>query len=236
MFPIKKKLYLPRTIYNSWDYSLLKKLHNEMLIIRKINNLLYSKQYYNNYFNRCTYKYKRVETYLSIYSRLFECRSIVSTPETITYTSNITFGSTLNSAQKIIVSPYRLVKNSHLCDIIFYTTKIGKHKIIIELHFFKKKLVFFKQTFPSSIDLNTITTNFKSKYSLGGKDTINLNNSLIMDNNKSFIKIENEVALCIYYFNLNSEFYPYLLEKQKLTQEEKLQKKMILEDKLLQQI
>ncbi|WP_299108300.1 hypothetical protein [uncultured Tenacibaculum sp.] len=57
-----------------------------------------------------------------------------------------------------------------------------------------------------------------------------------MDNNKSFIKIENEVALCIYYFNLNSEFYPYLLEKQKLTQEEKLQKKMILEDKLLQQI
>ncbi|CAL2102725.1 conserved protein of unknown function [Tenacibaculum sp. 190130A14a] len=207
-----------------------------MLVIRKLNNLLYSKQYYNSYFNRCSNKYKKVESYIMLYNRLFESRAIVKTTKTITHTSKITFGTSLNKAKRLIIEPYRFVRNSETCDIIFYTKKIGKHKIIIELHFFKSKLVFFKQTFPTTIDPVTINHNIKNKYFPSENTLFNLKSNLIMDAKKSFLKVENDVSLSVYYFNLNQSFYPFLLEKQKLQKQKSIQQKQLELDKLFHQL
>ncbi len=186
-----------------------------MLRIKRIlRNLINSKQYYNNYYEKAIVDYKEPATYSVIYDNFLSANknTTVKTTETINHFSNIEFGSNIKTSKRLINCPYRVVKNKHLCDIIFYKTKIGNHQISIELHFFKKKLIFFKYTFPTTFYKDEIINKIKNKY-FNKDDTINVNNHLIVDPNNNYLKITNEVTFSIYYMSTKFNFYNYIKDK-----------------------
>lgn len=206
-----------------------------LLIQQKLNNLLYGKQYYNSYFERCVTKYKKIDNYISLYDTFFKPHKLVTTSEDINHTSKIPFGISIGKAKKHINVPFRHIRNPNLCDIIFYKTRIGDFKIIVELHFFKKKLVFFKYIFHTTLEKSNILNKVLSKYQLT-KSKFNLRNSLITNNEDYFIKIENEVSLSMYYFTPKLNFYDFLVQKQHQRALNKLAKENYHLEKLLDRI
>lgn len=207
-----------------------------MLLIQKINNILNSRQYYNSYFNRCINKYKKIENYISIYDSISKSHDkFIKTSKNISYNKYIFFGTSLYKAKRQIRLPYRLIKNTPLCDIIFFKKKIGSYKIIVELHFFKKKLVFFKYSFPKIENKKVIINTIISKY-LKKENDYNFIRNLNIYNNNNYIKIENEVSLEVYYFSSGFGFYDFLLENKKEIKFRELTKKQFSFNKLLEQI
>jgi hypothetical protein len=182
-----------------------------LLIQKKLNNLLNSKQYYNNYFNRCVNKYKKVENYITVYDSLMKFNNFIKTDIVVNHTSNIHFGMRLNKVIKYINVPYRIIKNNDICEIIFYKEKIGDYKTVIELHFFEKKLCFFKYTFPSSCKKTEIKNIIKNKY-FNKNILFNYKMDLITDNN-NYMRIEDEVSFSVYYFSLNFGLYDFLIKQ-----------------------
>lgn len=204
-----------------------------MLLIRKINNLLNGKKYYNYYYSQIIKKYKNIDSYTAIYDSISQTNNVYKSLTTINFSSDIEFGSNINKVKKSINSSYRFIKNSKSCDIIFYTTKVGYHKIIIELHFFKSKFVFFKYTFPSLEDKKKIENLVLKKYF--NKKT-SIENQLITDSNNNYIKIENEVTFSIYYFSKNYGFYNFLKQQQDNSKMEILNQHYNSDSQLLEKI
>ena len=182
---------------------------------KKLKLLINKRQYYNSYFNRCINRYKKIENYISLYDDFYKSIDSVETSEVINHSSKIFFGINLYDAVKQIDVPYRLKRNKKLCDIIFYKTKIDSHKIIVELHFFKKKLIYFKYLFPAVMDSSKIVNRVKRKYVSKEIDFCS-NSNLIVDLNNNYLKIENEVSLTLNYYSLNFGFQNFLKEKQQL--------------------
>ncbi len=184
-----------------------------MFILQKLNNLFYGSKYHNNYFHNCIHSYRKVENYINSYNSFFKKKVFLETTKEINHNSKISFGTSLLTAKKILKVPFRLVSNATISDIIFYETKIGSHRIIVELHFFNKKLVFFKHIFPTKTDKQLIYNYLQDKY-LSSNKKVNLINNIIIDENKSFLSIENEVYLSVYYLTFKFGFYDFLVKKQ----------------------
>ncbi|CAM1357574.1 MULTISPECIES: hypothetical protein [Tenacibaculum] len=191
---------------------------------KKINQLINKRQYYNSYFNRCINKYKKIENYYSLYEEFKGEIKSVKTSEIINHSSKIFFGVDLYDAKKNIDVPYRLKVNKKLCDIIFYKTKLDSHKIIVELHFFKKKLVFFKYLFPTTVNRPKIEERVKKKY-LKNSNTFCNKSNLIVDEKNNYLRIENEVSLTLNYYSLEFDFFKSLKKYQMINNYENFQKK-----------
>ncbi|TYQ00472.1 hypothetical protein C7447_1011088 [Tenacibaculum adriaticum] len=205
-----------------------------LLIKKKLFGLLNSKKYYNNYYyTKSISKYKDINSYINIYEDFLSSNDIIKTSERISHSSNISFGTDISTAKKEIGTPYKFIKNLNLCDILFYKTKISNYKIDIELHFFKKKLVFYKYTFPFSFYTKEIENQVQNKYFKGNK-LIDFKNQLIADANNSFLKIDNEVSFSIYYFSLNHGFYDYLKNQKEILKFHSLNKQRIAVFELLE--
>lgn len=208
-----------------------------MFIIKKLNNILYSgsSKYHTNYYHNCIHKYKKIENYLSLYACLHNGHTQVKTSEVISFNSKIKFGTNLDEVKKLIKAPFRLVKNTSISDIIFFTHKIGSYEIIVEFHFFNKKLFFFKQSFTSTHNKSFIYDNLQKKY-LSSNKYLSLDNNIIVDDNTSFLKIENEVYLSVYYLTIKFGFYDFLFKMHKQIENKKLEKENEATKKLYEQI
>ncbi len=207
-----------------------------MLFIRnKIKNLLYNGQYYNSYFNHCINNYKKIVNYITLFENILETSNIIKTNSDINYSSDVQFGMQLSKVRSKITVPNRLVKNPNLCDIIFYKTDLENQKFIVELHFFKQKLVFFKYIFPPTTDKEKIKKLIQHKY-FNQKTNIDIEKILITDTNKNYMKLENSVNFSICYFSLNFGFYNFLIENKKQINQCKVSKQNLVYDKLRETI
>jgi hypothetical protein len=96
------------------------------------------------------------------------------------------------------------IKNPLKTEILFYRKKIANHKIKIEFHFFKRRLIFFIYNFSNLKDITEVTQIIKEKYLAGDKES--LLNKKIVDKNNSTILVRNNLDLEIYYL-CNNRLY-----------------------------
>lgn len=207
-----------------------------MLLIQKINNILNSRKYYNNYYSQIIKKYKNVASYNAIFNHISSKNTIIKTSVPICLSNEVQFGACINSVKKEINTSYRFIKSSELCDIIFFTTKIGGYRITTELHFFKNKLIFFKYIFPSLSNKKKIENLIKKKYLIRESVTDKINNLLITDSLNGYLKTENEVTFSIYYFSIDYGFYDFLKQQQENSKMNILNEHHKSESQLLEKI
>ncbi|WP_299162935.1 hypothetical protein [uncultured Tenacibaculum sp.] len=207
-----------------------------MLLIRKINNILNSRKYYNHYYNQIIKKYKNIDSYTAIFNNVLQQNNSIGSKTPIRFSDDIQFGDCISKVKKGINTSYRFIKNVALCDIIFFTTKVGGYIITTELHFFKNKLIFFKYTFPSLLNKKRIEKLIKRKYLIKESVTNNINNLLVTDSFNSYLKTENEVTFSIYYISKNYGFYDFLKQHQETSKLNILNQYSNSESQLLEKI
>lgn len=207
-----------------------------MLLIKKINNILNSRKYYNNYFSQIIKKYKNIDNYTSIFNSVLQDNDIIESNVPIRFSDDIDFGACVSSVKKGINTSYRFIKNPDLCDIIFFTTKVGGYRITTELHFFKNKIIFFKYTFPSLSNKKKVENLIKKKYKIKEPVTDKINNLLVTDTLNNYLKTENEVTFSIYYFTKNYGFYAFLKQQQENSKMNVLNQLYNSESQLLEKI
>lgn len=208
-----------------------------MLLIQKINNILNSRKYYNNYYSQIIKKYKNINNYTAIFNTIvLQQNNSVKSKVPIRFSDNIQFGDSISTVKKELNTSYRFIKNVDLCDIIFFTTKVGGYRITTELHFFKNKLVFFKYTFPSLSNKKKIENLIKRKYLITENVTEKISALLIKDSHNCYLKTENEVTFSIYYISKNHGFYDFLKQHQETSKLNILNQYSNSESQLLEKI
>lgn len=180
-----------------------------MLLIQKKLISILNKRYYSNYYNRSVLKYKNIDYYLSVYDKLTNSKIPVLTKEEINHTDLIKFGTKIADVKKKIHLPFTSIKSQKDCDIIFYKMKIGVYKLVVELHFFKLRLVFFKYAFPSLSNYKEIEEVIKQKY-FRKNMLIDFQTQCIVDKNNGFVKVDNDVTFSLFYYTPNFGFFDYL--------------------------
>ncbi|WP_143032123.1 hypothetical protein [Tenacibaculum sp. MAR_2009_124] len=206
-----------------------------LLIQRKLSELLGNKKYYSNYYNQSISKYRDITCYISVYEKLPEKQSSILTEEKINHSDDVNFGDSMYSVKKKLNVPYSLVKVQRYCHVLFYKMRIGVYKIIVELHFFKNKLVFFKYTFPSLNKHLEIEKFVKKKY-LDSNRLMDFSKQCIIDNWNSCLRIENEVAFSLYYVSMKFGFAEYLKKKKKSIKERKVYRESYILNELLERL
>ncbi len=204
-------------------------------IHKKIKEVLSTRKYYNDYYNQSITRYKDVNCYLSVYGKLSKNNCFIHTKHSINHSSTITFGNSLSSVKKKIDVPYSLVKVQDFCRILFYKIRIGRYKMIVELHFYKKKLVFFKYTFPALNNKREVESYVMKKYLLKNQ-LIDFSQQAIVDNNHNYLKVDHEIAFSIYYLSKKYGFYDYLKKKKKSIDSMNLNKENYFLDELIDKL
>ncbi len=206
-----------------------------LLIQKKLSELLGGKKYYSNYYNQSVSKYRDINCYLSVYDKLPKKHYSILTEERINHSDDINFGDSIYSVKRKLNVVYSLVKIQRYCHVLFYKMRIGVYKIVVELHFFKSKLVFFKYTFPSINKHKEIEKYVKKKY-LNTNQLIDFSNQCIIDKSNSYLRIENEVAFSLYYVSMKFGFADYLKKKKKTMKKRKIHRENYVINELLEKL
>ena len=206
-----------------------------LLIQRKLSELLGNKRYYSNYYNQSISKYRDINCYLSVYDKLPEKHCSILTAERINHSDDINFGDSIYSVKKKLNVIYSIVKVQRYCHVLFYKMRIGIYKIVVELHFFKSKLVYFKYTFPSINKRLDIEKFVKKKY-LDSNRLIDFSKQCIIDKGNNHLRIENEVAFSLYYVSMKFGFADYLKKKKKSINRRKVNREKYNLNELLERL
>ncbi|CAL2088678.1 conserved protein of unknown function [Tenacibaculum sp. 190524A02b] len=206
-----------------------------LLIQKKLVELLHTKKYYSNYYNRSITKYRDINAYITLFDRLSKKSCPITTDKKINHTACINFGCTLNSVKRDLHASFSIVKAQKFCNILFYKMKIGTYKIVVELHFFKNKLVFFKYLFPSLRNQREIEKQLRNKY-LEKNRLIDFDSQYIIDPYNNYIKIDNEVCFSIYYISPNFGFFEYLSQRRKILKKDIKLKKQLTYTELIDKL
>ena len=72
-----------------------------MLLIQKINNILNSRKYYNNYYSQIIKKYKNINNYTAIFNTIvLQQNNSVKSKVPIRFSDNIQFGDSISTVKK----------------------------------------------------------------------------------------------------------------------------------------
>ncbi len=184
-----------------------------MTLFRKpLDYLFKRKKYYTPYYRRTIIRYEYPESYLKIYRSLKSFNAILNTNIKINFFDDVPFGATIKKVKSNINGSFRVVKKIKNITVLFTEIKISSaYKFMVEVHFFKNKLVFFRYVFKNKTEIKKIEKLIKDKY-VGTNENIDFNNSCILNEDNNYIFIEDEVKLSLNYITFNYGFYDYLLK------------------------
>ncbi|SNR14849.1 hypothetical protein [Tenacibaculum jejuense] len=191
-----------------------------MLLFRNsLINFFTSKKYYTSYYKRVINKYKYPESYLKLYHALHTVPEELETSVLIAFSETISFGASLNSIKSKLKGSYRVVKELNDVYVLFTELKTVGYKFIIELHFYKQKLVHFKYVFRNHTNKNELKYMLMKKYFNEEKIFFEVKDTCIKDVDGNYIFILDEVNLSINYMTYDYGFYNHIIEMK--TQKEK---------------
>ena len=191
-----------------------------MLLFRNsLTSFFTSKKYYTPYFKRVINKYKYPESYLKLFNDLNTVSKEVETSALITFSETISFGASLKSIKSKFKGSYRLVKELNDVYVLFTELKTVGYKFIIELHFYKEKLVYFKYVFRNCTDKKQLKYMLMKKYFNEENSCFEMRDICIRDKEGNYIFTLDEVNLSINYITYDYDFYNYVIKMK--TQKEK---------------
>ncbi|WP_442267294.1 hypothetical protein ACSIGC_06330 [Tenacibaculum sp. ZS6-P6] len=182
-----------------------------MLLFRKtLFNFFSSRKYYTSYYKRTINKYKYPEAYLKLYTSLNSFNKTLETEVNISFLEGIGFGANLHKVKAKLRNSYRVVNELKSIVILFTEVKMLGYKFIIEMHFFKQKLVCFKYVFRNELDKTRLKNMIAEKYLKELNISDDLIDYCIKDVNENYIFLIDEVSLSINYMSYKYGFYNHL--------------------------
>ena len=177
-----------------------------------------------SYFYRSFFSIKNINYYLLLFEEL-KLRKVVTTENEIFFTSKFKFGSTIRSVKSGLKDDFHTVKTLCGTVILYSKTIIGSDKVILELHFYKKKLVLFRYTFSNMNNRSKIENILREKY-LNIDSKVCFSECAINDSHGNSIFVDDKVNFSVLYFSFNFEFHDYVINLKKINEEKILAEKL----------
>lgn len=182
------------------------------MIYKTLARLFGDKKYYTSYYKSAIHKYTDIDSYLNVFRKVMGAKSVVKTKRKITFLDDLPFGSSFNEIKNRIYGSYRIVRELENISIILSEVKIHNYKFIVELHFYKQKLVFYKYIFKSKEHKNLLLNLMLDKYLNKDEADLRMKNLTITDNDNNRLLLEDEVHLSISYLTFKFGFLEHLFE------------------------
>ncbi|WP_282073914.1 hypothetical protein [Polaribacter atrinae] len=152
-------------------------------------------------------------------------RQVVSTENEIFFTSKFKFGSTIREVKRGLKDDFHAVKTLCGTVILYSKTLIGDDKVVLELHFYKKKLVLFRYTFTNMNNIEQIESILREKY-FKFDSKVSFSDCAIKDPYGNSIFVDDKVNFSVLYFSFNFEFHDYVMNLKKINEEKIIAKKI----------
>jgi hypothetical protein len=173
-----------------------------------------------NYFYKSFYSVKNSDYYLSVFEE-FDKRKNIPFNEKIRFSSKFDFGSSMRKIRRGVNEDFHTVKTLCNTEVLYSKILIGRDKVLLELHFYKNKLVLFRYTFFNLENKKKIEDILKEKYLNFTKDS-NIVDYNVKDPFGNSSYVDDKVVLSVLYFSFNFGFYEYIMGLKKEKEEKKL--------------
>ncbi|CAM1363553.1 hypothetical protein [Tenacibaculum xiamenense] len=122
---------------------------------------------------------------------------------------DINFGDSLIEVKQKLRVIYSIIAVRSFLDVLCYKIRIGEHRIEVELHFYKNKLVFFKYAFPFIKDRTDIISHLNQKYFMN-MNHIDFIDEGAVDLDDNFVRVCEKEVFTVMYLSRESRFLEYL--------------------------
>lgn len=188
----------------------------------------------DSYFYRSFFNVKNIDYYLSLFNEL-ENRENVVTEKEICLSSKFSFGSSIREVKYGLKEDFYKVKSLCGTVVLYAKTFVGSDKVILELHFYKKKLVLFRYTFSNINNKNKIESTLVEKY-LNPDTKVCLDNCLIKDYANNSIVIDDKVNFSVLYFSFNFGFYDHIMKINKTNKDKSINRRIKWNEEIMKRL